>query len=107
MNTSQRKIFWLFAILIIANGIDLIATIYFLESKWMIEANPLMAAAYELSPLAFTAAKLALVSFFGILLLFLDKNAEDPRGFARKGLYTVVISYIAVSLYHAFFLLIR
>jgi len=82
------------ACLLVGNLIDGLATIALLELGLARETNPLMAWAYEASPLAFMMGKLALVQ--GAILLV--AGGERPfRVVTRVGaaLYGLVVAYQA------------
>lgn len=82
-------------VLLVANLLDAIFTLAFLQLGVAAEANPLMRWAYEGSPLSFVAAKIALVEL-GVGLLWLHRRAAA----ARFALHASAALYVGVVGYH-------
>jgi hypothetical protein len=85
--------------LLFFNLLDGIFTLIFLQLGVATELNPLMRSAYELSPLVFMVAKLAVVSG-GLLLLCLHRGTRLARWATMAG----AVLYAAIVAYHLTFL---
>lgn len=100
---SQPRFDWLgpsMTALLVLNLFDGLFTLAFLQTGVAVEANPIMRFAYELSPLAFMALKLAVVHL-GAWLLW--SNRSTPA--ARTGLAAGALLYAGIVGYHLTFLL--
>lgn len=85
-----------FAVLILVlNLVDAIFTLCLVGGGLAVEANPLMATALAESPVAFVAAKMALVSL-GILFLWRMRQHR----FAAMAIVVSMFVYAAVIAYH-------
>ena len=80
--------------LLFFNLLDGIFTLSFLQMGVATELNPLMRSAYELSPLFFMIAKLAVVNG-GLLLLCLHRGTKIARWATMAGaaLYAAIVAY--------------
>lgn len=90
---------WAGLSLLLCNLLDGVFTLCFLQLTMAEEANPLMRAAYEQSPLTFMAFKLGAVHL-GVWLLCLHQELK----IARFGMRIGAALYGAVVLYHLGFL---
>lgn len=77
------------------NVLDLLFTALYLTLGVATEANPLLAAAWELHPMAFVAAKSLLVGF-GLAVLHVCRN----RAAAQIGMGGALLVYAAVVGWH-------
>ena len=82
------------ALLILGNLLDALFTFTFLQMDLVSEANPLMAWAYQGSPLAFMLLKLSCVQL-GVLLLWAQRHVPAAQVAIRAaaGLYLAVVAY--------------
>jgi hypothetical protein len=82
------------ALLILGNLLDALFTYLFLQMNVVSEANPLMAWAYQSSPLSFMLLKISCVQL-GVLLLWLQRHvpAAQVAIQAAAGLYVAVVAY--------------
>jgi hypothetical protein len=82
------------ALLILGNLLDALFTYLFLQMNLVSEANPLMAWAYESSPVSFMLLKLSSVQL-GVLLLWLHRHvvAAQVALQAAAGLYVAIVAY--------------
>ena len=82
------------ALLILGNLMDALFTYLFLQMNVVSEANPLMAWAYDSSPLSFMLLKLSCVQL-GVLVLWLQRHvpAAQLAIQAAAGLYLAVVAY--------------
>ncbi|QRK05008.1 hypothetical protein F0U60_19675 [Archangium minus] len=92
------------ALLLVLNLLDGLFTLTFLQLDVAEELNPLMRMAYEHSPLAFMASKLAIVSL-GLTLLCLHRSMRISQRAIQAGaaLYTVIDIYHLAFLAHMCF----
>jgi hypothetical protein len=81
------------------NLLDGLFTLTYLQLGVATELNPLMRAAYEVSPLWFMLAKLVVVNG-GLLLLCLHKGTRAARWATMAG----AVLYAAIVAYHLTFL---
>ena len=88
-------------LLLVLNLMDGLFTLTFLQLDVAEELNPLMRLAYEHSPLAFMAVKLAIVSL-GLSLLCLHRSMRLSQRAIQAGaaLYTVIDIYHLAFLAH-------
>ena len=86
---------WIVAVLIL-NLCDLVLTGYYIEIGWAVEANPLAAYAYEISPLFFAVSKLALTS---LSLAVLHRFYFRP--FATIAVQSTAVIYGVIMVHHA------
>jgi hypothetical protein len=87
---------WIYAVLIF-NVLDMVFTVYYIEAGHAVEANPLMAVAYEASPLHFGVVKMALAAL-GITLLYRARHARSAQ-LAIRGVafaYGLLVGYHVV-----------
>ncbi len=75
--------------------IDLILTLWLVESGMGVEANPIMRFYYDIAPAAFVMAKTFL---FAVPLLLLEHLHERNPRFIRALLRTTVVLYVVVYL---------
>jgi hypothetical protein len=87
------------AALVLLNLLDGLFTLVFLQLGVAEEANPLMRAAYEHSPILFMSLKLAVVHA-GVALL----NASRQASPARLALGAGALLYAGILVYHLAFL---
>lgn len=82
------------ALLILGNLLDALFTFTFLQMNLVSEANPLMAWAYEGSPLSFMLLKISCVQL-GVLVLWLLRHVPAAQVAIRAaaGLYVAVVAY--------------
>ena len=82
------------ALLILGNLLDALFTYLFLQMNLVSEANPLMAWAYESSPVSFMLLKLSCVQL-GVLLLWAHRHvvAAQVALQAAAGLYVAIVAY--------------
>ena len=82
------------ALLILGNLMDALFTYLFLQMNVVAEANPLMAWAYDSSPLSFMLLKISCVQL-GVLVLWLQRHVPAAQIAIRAaaGLYLAVIAY--------------
>ena len=82
------------ALLILGNLLDALFTYLFLQMNLVTEANPLMAWAYDSSPLSFMLLKLSCVQL-GVLLLWAHRHVHAAQVAiqAAAGLYLAVVAY--------------
>jgi uncharacterized protein DUF5658 len=82
------------ALLILGNLLDALFTYLFLQMNVVAEANPLMAWAYDSSPLSFMLLKISCVQL-GVLLLWMQRHvpAAQLAIQAAAGLYVAVVAY--------------
>ena len=82
------------ALLILGNLLDALFTYLFLQMNVVSEANPLMAWAYDHSPLSFMLLKLSCVQL-GVLLLWAHRHllAAQLAIQAAAGIYMGVVAY--------------
>ena len=82
------------ALLILGNLMDALFTYLFLQMNVVSEANPLMAWAYDSSPLSFMLLKLSCVQL-GVLVLWLQRHVPVAQLAiqAAAGLYLAVVAY--------------
>ena len=82
------------ALLILGNLLDALFTYLFLQMNVVAEANPLMAWAYDSSPLSFMLLKISCVQL-GVLLLWMQRHvpAAQLAIQAADGLYVAVVAY--------------
>ena len=82
------------ALLILGNLLDALFTYLFLQMNLVAEANPLMAWAYDSSPLSFMLLKLSSVQL-GVLLLWAHRHllAAQLAIQAAAGIYMAVVAY--------------
>jgi hypothetical protein len=81
-------------LLLVGNLVDALLTLVLLQLRVACEVNPLLACAYETSPLAFMVGKLSLVQL-AILLVAIQPSAGLRRMFLRggAGLYAGIVGY--------------
>jgi hypothetical protein len=86
-------------VLIVGNLLDGLLTLILLQLRLVCEVNPLLACAYEVSPLTFMIGKLSMVQL-SILLASLQPSGEARRIFLRGGaaLYGGIVAYQLVLL---------
>ena len=82
------------ALLILGNLLDALFTFLFLQMDLVAEANPLMAWAYDSSPVSFMLLKLSCVQL-GVLLLWAHRHvmAAQVALQAAAGLYVAIVAY--------------
>jgi Domain of unknown function (DUF5658) len=82
------------ALLILGNLLDALFTFLFLQMNLVSEANPLMAWAYDSSPLSFMLFKISIVQL-GVLVLWLLRHlpAAQVAIRAAAGLYMALVAY--------------
>jgi hypothetical protein len=80
------------------NAVDAACTSYFLESGMATEANPVMCAAYSVSPSFFAASKMMMACAGAAVLV---RYGDRPA--ARYGMAAAMAAYAAVCCYHAAF----
>ena len=85
--------------LLCLNVMDGLFTLAFIELGMASEANPLMRAAYDVSPLSFMAVKLVVVNA-GVLLLTWQRAARV----ARLALRCAVVLYAMIVVWHLAFI---
>ena len=93
---------WLYGIVkvvLVLNLIDAVLTLLWVGAGLAREANPFVAALVTERPVAFAAAKLALVGFGSLLLWRLRQ-----RPLAVVGIFAVFLAYYAVLLHHVRFI---
>lgn len=78
----------------VLNMIDAVATCYELEAGLIVEANPIMAAAYEAGVPVFMAVKLVASALF----FYLAYNKERPL--AKAGIAAGTLTYISIATLH-------
>lgn len=88
------------AALLVLNLLDGLFTLTFLQLGVAEEANPLMRAAYEHSPLLFMGSKILLVNL-GAWMLWANRRTEAARAALSAG----VLLYAGIVAYHCSFLL--
>lgn len=86
---------WSLAVLL-GNLGDALSTLTFLQLQMAHEVNPLMSLAYQISPMSFVAAKLALVHL-AMLLLYMNRHLRA----ARVGETLGGLAYVALMGWHA------
>jgi len=90
----ERYATWI-RIVLALNLLDLLFTVYYIESGLAVEANPLLAAAYNVSPAYFATVKMSL-AVLGLTLLY--KNRKSALAWtAVRGL---AAAYALVAVYH-------
>jgi len=95
----RRKTFEkLMVVLLGMNVYDAVMTSFWLTAGLMTETNPIMAAAWEISPLVFMAAKLALVAV--AILAFLYAWQSEYKTTVIWSSSTVSLLYAAVCVGH-------
>jgi hypothetical protein len=85
--------------LLCLNVVDGLCTLAFVEMGVASEANPLMRAAYEISPLSFMAVKLVVVNT-GVLVLAWQQAAR----LARLALNAAAVLYAVIVVWHLAFI---
>ncbi len=96
---TDWQLSWAAAALLVLNLLDGLFTLWFLQLGVAEEANPLMRAAYEHSPVAFMMLKLAVVHA-GVALLTLGGQATAARVALKAGM----LLYAGIVAYHLTFL---
>jgi hypothetical protein len=87
------------ALLVVLNLLDGLFTLTFLQLEVAEELNPLMRLAYEHSPLAFMASKVAIVSA-GLSLLCLHRALR----LSERAIQAGAALYACIDVYHLAFL---
>jgi hypothetical protein len=82
-------------LLLVGNLLDGLFTLVFLQLNLVRELNPFMEWVYQLSPVSFMVAKLALVQL-GMLMLWLNRRFRA----AELGLRVAAAVYGGIVLYH-------
>jgi hypothetical protein len=83
------------AVVLLGNLGDAMSTLTFLQLHLAHEVNPLMRMAYQLSPVSFMAAKIALVNL-GLMLLYLNRHLR----FAKLGEAVGASMYVGILAWH-------
>ena len=84
---------------IVFNLIDAILTLYWVMDGHAIEANPVMASALEIGPVAFMFCKIAVVSL-GLTILWIRRR----RAWVRFAALAIFGLYAYVMMIHTFFI---
>jgi len=90
------------ALTLVLNLVDLVATLFFVEGGYAVEANPLMARLLELGAAPFALGKLLLVTA-GVLVLWRYR----ARLLSQVGSVAVCAVYASLGVYHAVGVLLR
>ena len=85
--------------IIVFNLIDAILTLYWVIDGQAVEANPLMASALEIGPIAFMFCKIAVVSL-GLTILWIRRR----RAWVRLAALIILGLYSYVMMIHTFFI---
>lgn len=91
-------------LLLVLNLLDGLFTLSYLQMGVAQEANPVMRAAYELSPVGFMALKLLVVNV-GVVVLVLHRDSRVAQWAlkAAVGVYAVIVTWHLAFLAHLLF----
>jgi hypothetical protein len=98
---SERTSLWILGLILVLNGIDLIATLYWVLGNWATEANPIMGFTLTVSPMAFAVTKVFLVSAGVFILLNTPRSKiKDIVILGLAGLYSLTVAYHLTACLH-------